>query len=142
MSHTGSTTGVTIYTEAYQAVLASEIFIPVSVILDKDVAYDDNASNPYEYPIGAVLGKITATSKYGVCDVALSDGTEDAELVLLEPVDLYDGGTTRTDHTVLCVVFGAVKEASCKEKDAAALRAASKTRLLVGGAAEGQLLFL
>ena len=39
------------------------------------------------YPVGSVLGKITASGKYGVYDNAGSGGVETAAAILAEPVD-------------------------------------------------------
>ena len=44
-----------------------------------------------QLPTGTVLGKITASGKYGVYDNAGTGGVETAAAILAEPVDATDG---------------------------------------------------
>ncbi len=44
-----------------------------------------------DYPRGAVLGLVTASSKYIICDTAAVDGSEDAVAILLDDVDATGG---------------------------------------------------
>ena len=55
------------------------------------------------YPVGAVLGKITASGKYTLSPATGSDGTETAVAVLLEATD-----ATLADATGIVVMRGPV----------------------------------
>lgn len=58
---------------------------------------------------GLVVGKITASDKYAQYDDSAVDGTEVADLILAEDVDLVDPETNvATDSTGLCVYSGRV----------------------------------
>ena len=46
------------------------------------------------YPVGAVLGKITASGKYKLATSGGSDGAQTAVAVLLYPVDAFDADAT------------------------------------------------
>ena len=64
---------------------------------------------------GTVLGKITASGKYGVYNNANVDGTETAKGLLKIKVD-----ATASDQTAALVFHAYVEEAKCTGVDAAA----------------------
>ncbi len=69
---------------------------------------------------GLVLGKITASEKYAQYDDSAIDGTEDADLILAEDVDLVDPETNAaTDSTGLCVYEARVDNDALNGIDAA-----------------------
>lgn len=69
---------------------------------------------------GLVLGKVTASGKYKEYDDSDNDGTEVADLILAEQVDLVDPATNAaTDSTGLCVYQARVENGALIGIDAA-----------------------
>lgn len=67
-----------------------------------------------------VLGRITASDKYAQYDDSAIDGTEVADLILAEQVDLVDPSTNvATDSTGLCVYSARVENGALIGIDAA-----------------------
>jgi len=65
--------------------------------------------------VGTVLGKITATGLYGPYNAGNSDGTEKADCILFNTVDLTDGNAVAA-----AITQGVVREARCIGLDEAA----------------------
>jgi len=116
--------------------------ITTQVTIEKDTPFFAAGEEPYRYPAGAVLGRITASGKYGPYDDGAGDGREVARYVLMEPVDLYFGGTVRQDGLGCKVLaLGKVKESALVQEDGDALHANGKADLLHGGSGEANLYF-
>ena len=59
---------------------------------------------------GLVLGKITATGKYGQYDNSAADGSEVATGVLYDQVKVIDADANATDAAAIMVIHGYVDE--------------------------------
>lgn len=68
--------------------------------------------------VGTVLGKITATGLYAPYDPGASDGTEKADCILFNTIDLTDGNAVAA-----AITQGVVLEARCTGLDEGAKNA-------------------
>lgn len=85
------------------------------------------------YPVGAVLGRITASGKYQLSPATGSDGSQTAAAVLLYPVDATSAdatGVVAVRGPVIVSKAGLVFDATV---DDATKRAAKHTQLLALG---------
>jgi len=98
------------------SVLASEhaMFKRVGITLDALLVGADADGNKI-LKAGTIIGKVTATGKYGAYNNGLDDGRETAEGVLPESVNLKDG-----DVITGLLIHGSVPEARTSGLDSAA----------------------
>lgn len=97
----GLTTTVS-YTE--NKFINDQSHIGYKTVIIAAAARDSGASPTTTLREGLVLGKITASKKYAQYDDSAADGTEVADLILAEQVDLVNLQTNAAvDNTALCV---------------------------------------
>lgn len=99
---------------AEASVLASEhaMFKRVGITLDASLVAADGDGNKI-LAAGTVIGKVTATGKYGAYNNAATDGREVAVGLITESVNLKDG-----DVITHLLLHGSVLEARCTGVDA------------------------
>jgi hypothetical protein len=86
----------TVDTLSYKEILASDVFIKLGVTV---------SAGQGKIEVGTVLGKITASGKYGKYDNTATDGREVAKCIAAESCD-----TTDSDKAIAAYFMGAFNE--------------------------------